>query len=96
MNTDCKQATLEFPDLISRPIVVQADANHVSSDGGSVLLGQLDARFGYTRRFASCFMDLRAPRYVEHQVLTMLRQRIYGIGLGYEDVNDHDQLRSDP
>lgn len=96
MKTECIQPTLEFPDLISRPIVVQADANHVSSDGGSVLLGQLDRSYGYTKRFASCFVDLRDPRLVEHQFLTMLRQRIYGIGLGYEDINDHEQLRSDP
>jgi hypothetical protein len=96
MKTDCNQATLIFPDLISRPVVVQADANHVSSDGGSLLLGQLDASFGYTKRFSTCFVDHRDQRFVEHKLLTMVRQRIYGIGLGYEDINDHEQLRGDP
>jgi hypothetical protein len=96
MTTHCNQSTLQFPGLISRPIVVQADAPHVTSDGGSILLGQLDASFGYTRRFAACFADQRDPDWVEHGLLTMLRQRVYAIGLGYEDLNDHDQLRGDP
>jgi hypothetical protein len=96
MTTHSNQFALHFPDLISRRIVVQADAPHVTSDGGGILLGQLDASFGYTQRFAACFTDGRDPDWVEHSLLTMLRQRVYAIGLGYEDLNDHDQLRGDP
>ncbi len=96
MTTDCTQPSLVFPELISRLVVVQPDADRVSSDGGAVLLGQVDRSFGYTQRFAGCFCDLRSQRFIEHQLMTMIRQRTYGLGLGYEDVNDHEELRSDP
>lgn len=94
--TECRQESLKFPDLISRPVVVEANADHVSSDGGSVLLATMDRSFGFTQRFARCFRDERHPDWIEHKLLTMLRQRSYGIALGYEDLNDHDQLRLDP
>lgn len=96
MNTDCKQPSLIFPELISRPLVVQPDADRVSSDGGGVLLAQLDRSFGYTQRFAACFCDLRSEMFIEHELSTLLRQRVYGLALGYEDLNDHEDLRSDP
>lgn len=96
MSTDCKQPSLTFPDLISRPLIVQPDADRVTSDGGAVLLGQVDRSFGYTKRFAACFSDLRSELFIEHELLTLLRQRTYGLGLGYEDLNDHEELRADP
>jgi Transposase DDE domain group 1 len=63
---------------------------------GGLLLGQVDRGLGLVRRFASCFIDRRDPRYVEHQVETLVGQRIFGLALGYEDLNDHDELRKDP
>lgn len=94
--TDCKQQPLLFPELTSRPIMVDFAAGHVSSDGGGLLLAQLDRRSGYLERFAQCFTDYRDPELIEHTVLELLRQRVYGLALGYEDINDHDRLRVDP
>jgi hypothetical protein len=75
---------------------VDCEAGFVSSDAGSVLLGRVDRSFGYLKRLVSCFVDHRDPEAIEHTVLSLLRQRIYGIALGYEDLNDHDRLRVDP
>jgi len=69
---------------------------HLSSDGGGVLLARLDRSYGYTRRFAACFHDHRDPDLIEHTVEELVRQRTYGLSLGYEDLNDHDRLRADP
>ena len=66
------------------------------SNAGALLLGQVDRGLGLVRRFADCFIDRRDPRYVEHQVETLVGQRIFGLALGYEDLNDHDELRKDP
>ena len=63
---------------------------------GALLLGQVDRGLGLVRRFAQCFTDRRDPRYVEHRLETLLGQRIVGLALGYEDLNDHDELRKDP
>lgn len=71
-------------------------AGHVSSDGGGVLLSRLDRRFGYLTRFTAQFTDHRDPDLIEHSVLELLRQRVYGLALGYEDLNDHDELARDP
>jgi hypothetical protein len=76
--------------------VVDFDAPRVSSDGGGVLLGRLDRSYGYLMRFAACFTDFRDAESIEHSTLELLRQRVYGIALGYEDLNDHDTLRADP
>jgi hypothetical protein len=93
---ECTDQPLLFPDLIARPVEVDFDAGHVSSDGGGVLLAQLDRREGYLERFAACFHDHRDPELIEHELLTLLRQRTYGLGLGYEDLIDHDTLCRDP
>jgi Transposase DDE domain group 1 len=71
-------------------------AGHVSSDGGSLLLREVDGRINLLARLAGCFRDGREPEQVEHPVAEMLSQRIYGLALGYEDLNDHERLRSDP
>lgn len=94
--TDCKRQTLLFPELTSRPVTVDFEAGHVSSDGGGVLLARLDRSYGYLQRFANCFTDHRDSDLIEHNVLELLRQRVYGIALGYEDLNDHDRLCVDP
>jgi hypothetical protein len=77
-------------------VTVDFEGGEISSDGGSVLLGRLDRSYGYLKRFAQCFTDYRDEELIEHPVLDLLRQRIYGLALGYEDLNDHDQLRADP
>jgi hypothetical protein len=68
----------------------------VSSDGGSLLLRAADRRINLLARLTECFVDGRNQKLVEHTVAEMLSQRIYGLALGYEDLNDHEQLRSDP
>lgn len=95
-NTDCKDQPLLFPELTSRPITVDFEAGHVSSDGGGLLLARLDRSYGYLHRFARNFADHRDPELIEHSLLELLRQRVYGIALGYEDLNDHDRLCVDP
>ena len=94
--TDCKGQTLLFPELTAKPVVVDFEGGHISSDGGGVLLARLDRSYGYTQRFALCFSDYRDPELIEHDLLGLVRQRTYGIGLGYEDLNDHERLRTDP
>jgi hypothetical protein len=71
-------------------------AGQVSSDGGALLLREVDRRINLQGRLASCFSDGRMPLLVQHRLPQMLAQRIYGLALGYEDLNDHEQLRSDP
>ena len=71
------------------------DGGRFSSDGGGTLLREADLRIGLTARLSACFTDHRNPLSVEHSVHTLLAQRIYGVALGYEDLNDHDVLRSD-
>jgi hypothetical protein len=94
--TDCKSQPLLFPELTVRPRAVDFTAGHVSSDGGGVLLARLDRSYGYLKRFATCFTDHRDPDRLEHDLLSLLRQRVYGLALGYEDLNDHDTLCTDP
>jgi len=72
------------------------DAGLVTSDAGGLLLGATDRAIGMMDRFAACFHDERCPELVEHKVATLVGQRVFGIALGYEDLNDHDELRHDP
>lgn len=94
--TDCKEQPLLFQDLGSRKVVADFSGGSLSSDGGALLLRQVDANLGLTRTLAQCFADRRQQVFVDHAVPEMLAQRIYGLGLGYEDLNDHDELRLDP
>jgi hypothetical protein len=71
-------------------------AGQVSTDGGALLLREVDGKINLLGRLAGCFIDGRRPLLVKHPVAQMLAQRIYGLALGYEDLNDHEQLRSDP
>ncbi len=95
MQTDCTGERLEFQGLGRRRVVANFDAGRVSSDGGVLLLRELDWRTGIVDRFARCFTDHRDPDLIEHSAEELLRQRIFGLCLGYEDLNDHDTLRSD-
>ena len=96
MPTECNPALLEFPPVEGRHVVASFDGGAITSDAGALLLGQTDQAIRLTERFAACFTDTRTAELVEHQVETMVMQRIIGIALGYEDLNDHDDLRHDP
>lgn len=96
MNTHCKSSNLELQGPGRRTLTADFDGGHLSSDAGALLLRQLDDKLGILKRFADCFVDARDPGRIEHSVEDLLRQRIYGLALGYEDLNDHDQLRLDP
>ena len=72
------------------------DAGLVTSDAGALLLGATDRDIDLMDRFASCFHDQRRPEWIEHEVATLVGQRVFAIALGYEDINDHDELRHDP
>ena len=94
--TDCTQSGFGFEACGAREIVARFDGGTISSDGGAFLLRQTDKLLNLLPRLAECFLDGRNPEQVEHSILEMLSQRIYGLALGYEDLNDHEQLRKDP
>lgn len=94
--TDCKNQPLLFQDLGSRQVVADFSGGTLSSDGGVLLLREADQKLGLTRALAECFEDGRDPRFVDHAVEELVAQRVYGLALGYEDLNDHERLRLDP
>jgi len=94
--TECNQETFSFAAHFSRRVEAGFTAGRVSSDGGALLLREVDGNIRLLERLAGCFSDGRMPLLVKHQLPQMLAQRIYGLALGYEDLNDHEQLRSDP
>lgn len=94
--TECNQSRFGFEGLGRREIVARFDGGTISSDGGAFLLRQTEKRLNLLPRLAQCFLDGRNPARIEHTVLEMVSQRVYGLALGYEDINDHEQLRSDP
>jgi len=96
MPTDCSTNLFGFTEVEGREVVAAFDGGTITSDGGALLLGAADRAIGLIDRFAACFHDVRRPELVEHQVATMIGQRVFGIALGYEDLNDHDDLRHDP
>lgn len=96
MPTDCTPHQLEFQGVARRTVVASFDGGALSSDGGVLLLGEVDRRLGLLDRFAACFQDHRNPSLVEHSVKDLVRQRVLALALAYEDLNDHDELRTDP
>jgi hypothetical protein len=96
MQTECTPKLFEFEAVERRTVVAQFDGGTITSNAGALLLGQVDRGLGLMRRFAQCFTDRRDPRFVEHSVETLVGQRVFGLVLGYEDLNDHDELRKDP
>jgi hypothetical protein len=94
--TECNQSGFGFEACGSREIVARFDGGTISSDGGALLLRETDKRLNLLPRLGECFLDGREAERTEHSVLEMLAQRIYGLALGYEDLNDHEQLRKDP
>src|SRR5438132_14232807 len=82
--------------LGGRELVWRFDGGDITSDGGVLVLKQLEERTGIVRRFAACFTDYRKADRIEHPLLDLIMQRVFGLALGYEDLNDHDDLRRDP
>jgi hypothetical protein len=96
METECTPTQLEFHALGRREIVGKFDGGNITSDAGGLLLRETEKRTGIISGFAGCFQDLRDPELIEHTVTQLVAQRVYGLALGYEDLNDHDELRRDP
>lgn len=94
--TECTQNSFEFQGHFSRAVRAQFDGGAMTSDAGGLLLRETDRRMNLLPRLAQCFLDGRNPARVEHPVGQMVAQRVYGLALGYEDLNDHEQLRQDP
>ena len=94
--TECNTQPVLFSSLKSKKIVADCDGGHLTSDAGGLLLREVDRKLGLTRKLAACIPDPRNPLMTLHDQHTMLAQRIFGIALGYEDLNDHDTLRDDP
>ena len=94
--TECNQSEFEFKAHFSRRVEAGFDGGQMTSDGGALLLREADRRLNLLPRLAECFLDGRNPVLVTHQVGEMISQRVYGLALGYEDLNDHEQLRHDP
>jgi hypothetical protein len=96
MKTECNRSRLAFQPLGRRLVVADFDGGTITTDGGALLLREVEARTGILRQFAACFTDHRDPDLIEHPVEELVAQRVFGLALGYEDLNDHDELRLDP
>ena len=96
MGTECTAGALVSQAAGGREIVARFDGGTLTSDGGALLLREVERATGILRQFAACFTDRRDPRRTEHTVATLVAQRVYALALGYEDLNDHDALRADP
>jgi len=94
--TQCNQEFLEFHPLGKREVRGGFDGGAITSDAGGLLLREVEKRTGIIAQFAACFQDHRQPERIEHRVEELVAQRVYGLALGYEDLNDHDELRRDP
>ncbi len=95
-STECIPNQLKFGRIKGRKVIADFSGGRITSDAGIVLMAELDRKLRITSRFAECFRDYRDLSYVNYSVHKLLAQRVYGIILGYEDVNDHDKLRYDP
>ena len=96
MNTECITDRIGFQPLGQQEVLAAFDGGKITSDAGEMLLREVEAKTGIIRQFAACFTDHRDAELIEHTVVELVAQRIYGLALGYEDLNDHDRLRHDP
>jgi Transposase DDE domain group 1 len=96
LQTQCNQESFEFHSLNQRQVTGQFDGGTITSDAGGLLLREVEKRTGILQQFAACFRDHRDPVRVDHTAGELVAQRVYALALGYEDLNDHDQLRRDP
>jgi hypothetical protein len=95
-NREQRDIYLDFPALGPRQVLASFNGGDISSDGGVLLLRQTEELTGIIRQFAACFTDHRNPDLIEHEAGHLVAQRVYALALGYEDLNDHDDLRRDP
>ena len=95
MKTECTRIYNSFQALGRREIVADFSGGTITSDGGSLLLREVEQRTSILQRFAKCFTDYRDAKRIEHSVLSLVSQRVIGLALGYEDINDHDHLAKD-
>jgi len=95
METQCIQEQMVFQQVGRREVIGRFDGGTISSDAGGVLLREVERRCEILKRLAGCFRDYRDPERIEHRVEELIKQRVYAIALGYEDLNDHDRLRHD-
>ena len=96
MPTHCSADEMDFGRASGRSVVAAFDGGHVTSDAGALLLASTDRALRLVERFAACFRDGRDPDLIEHSIAALVGQRVFGLALGYEDLNDHDDLRRDP
>src|SRR6476661_7431480 len=96
MPTECSTELVDFARVESRAVIAAFDGGAITSDAGALLLGATNRAIRLIDRLAGCFRDRRCQELIEHRVETLVGQRVLGIALGYEDVNDHDELRHDP
>src|SRR5271163_3782315 len=96
MQTECSTTLFEFAPVEDRKVVADFGGGTMTSNAGALLLGGVDKAVKLVERAAGCFIDRRDPTLIEHSVATLVGQRIFGLALGYEDLNDHDALRHDP
>ncbi len=96
MQTECNTDRFDFQPLEKREVRGSFDGGAITSDAGALLLREVEEKIGIIGRFAGCFTDHRDPELIEHPVEHLIAQRVFGLALGYEDLNDHDQLRHDP
>jgi len=96
MQTDCTLKGLKFQGLFNREVVSDFNGGNITSDAGGLLLREISKSKGIISGFSKCFTDFRKAEKREHSVEELVGQRVYGIALGYEDLNDHDDLRKDP
>ncbi len=94
--TECTQPSFRFEAHFTRQVEARFDGGTITSDGGGLLLREADRRLKVIERLSACFLDGRDPERIEHSLPEMIAQRVYGLALGYEDLNDHEQLRRDP
>ncbi len=94
--TPCTPTSFCFSPPSRREVVARFDGGTITTDAGGLLLHRSEQKTGILRQFARCFLDDRQPERIDHSVPELVRQRVYGLALGYEDLNDHDQLRGDP
>jgi len=92
--TECSQQSFQFEGHFSKQVTARFDGGQQTSDAGG--LRETDRRLNLLPRFAACFMDGRDRGKIEHSIVEMTSQRVYAMALGYEDLNDHEQLRYDP
>ena len=94
--TECNQNEFAFAPHFSRQVSARFSERQLSTEGGALLLRETDRKIGLLSRVRKCFSDYRHPAFIEHELGELLAQRIYGLALGYEDLNDHEELRRDP